>query len=950
MSVRILSPEELEEILQELTRQLTCLGSNILDGSNHYNFQNFAYDPSEAADIGEEGAVNHTLEVILAPKGRGKGIEFKEKGPGLMAVVDVLRYYNKKYEGNAVLQKWVRDLLDAAIKSGEAVICNENNIPVDPVLVDSTNTVTKRKQASPDEAEGQNKIKRTKFDVPKNRGGRPGDPLLHKLRVPIPGPGKKFRCVGHSRGCRVEWEKQSAFRSRVFKHAHNCHFVPDSLKREVSGQLQNRSLGHYFEKKHEVTDSKNDQTTSSETQKTGDLKYLVEESGCVQLIKKINFAVLKLICTCGIPPSIVDRQEWKELLCVANPKYDPPSSKTFTDSLIPSEHAFVKCKQLEHLQSRENLTISFNGGTTAGLQSIYMVHVITPEHRAFLVEGSEASTVSHTSQHLFDVLNSVIKTIGPERFRGITSDNTGNTTVARKLIREAYPWIIILPDPCHRLNLLCKDIGKIDAFKEIIAQVQRVVKYFHKSTNSTSTLKLKRRELGISQGIKSVGKTRFGTIYYAALSIERNYGALVELFKGGDIKASEIAPYFVPGFTASAFSFGLQRLTMVLSPMAKSITCLESSHSTVADVYLFWLAVTADIHFMLSQDGLATSDSEKIRRAVNRRFNQMVNEAPSDVYITGFVLDPRFRNVHIMQDLNPLEIPKIKIGPRDSTGKPAKSNETLPPTLVRVGNFLLSMLREHYRSLNKDIAGLKQADARLRLPRQILEYKKCDYPFNMRFKKNSTAGDWWAKLDKNPDAQPLAKLARSLFEVLPNSMCDERTASTFTWLNSPLRNKQDSSTLARMTTIREWYRFNPENRPDPFCPTVKFCNMTELLFRDKVSSSPPPVSLEKHRETCDSSSEEIVFDAQDVDFDNFVEENDNDNDDDAKDNIYKYAADKLDLASQINLACPVLRDVLSDKGVDSRILEMSANVDKTDERCSGEDSDDLEDDTLWKMD
>ncbi|KAL5476441.1 hypothetical protein ACEPAI_3446 [Sanghuangporus weigelae] len=298
------------------------------------------------------------------------------------------------------------------------------------------------------------------------------------------------------------------------------------------------------------------------------------------------------------------------------------------------------------------------------------------------------------------------------------------------------------------------DIGKIDAFKEIIAQVQHVVKYFHKSTNGTSTLKLKWR----------------------------------------------------------------------------------------------------------------------------------------------FVLDPRFRNVHVMQDLNLLEIPKIKIGPRDSTGKPAKSNEKLPPTL------------------------------------------------------NFTAGEWWAKLDKNPDAQPLTKLAHSLFEILPNSMCDEHTASTFTWLNSPLRNKQDVSTLMRMTMIREWYRFNPENHPDPFHPTVKFCDMTELLFQDKVSSSPLPGSLGKHHEMSDSSSEEIVFDAQDVDFNNFVKENDNDNEDDAKDSIYKYAADKLDLESQINLACLVLRDVLSDKGLDSHILEMSANVDEADEEYSGEDSDDLEDDTLWKLD
>jgi hypothetical protein len=32
---------------------------------------------------------------------------------------------------------------------------------------------------------------------------------------------------------------------------------------------------------------------------------------------------------------------------------------------------------------------------------------------------------------------------------------------------------------------------------------------------------------------------------------------------------------------------------------------------------------------------------EKIRRICNYRFNQMINDAPSDVYITGFFLHPR---------------------------------------------------------------------------------------------------------------------------------------------------------------------------------------------------------------------------------------------------------------------------------------------------------------------
>jgi hypothetical protein len=95
-------------------------------------------------------------------------------------------------------------------------------------------------------------------------------------------------------------------------------------------------------------------------------------------------------------------------------------------------------------------------------------------------------------------------------------------------------------------------------------------------------------------------------------------------------------------FATDKFEVELRQLLTVLAPIAKAITCLESTHSTVSDVYLFWLAVTATIHQIITEDitGLPTEVTEEIQRAVNYRFDQMVNDAPSDVYFTGFLLDP----------------------------------------------------------------------------------------------------------------------------------------------------------------------------------------------------------------------------------------------------------------------------------------------------------------------
>jgi len=91
------------------------------------------------------------------------------------------------------------------------------------------------------------------------------------------------------------------------------------------------------------------------------------------------------------------------------------------------------------------------------------------------------------------------------------------------------------------------------------------------------------------------------------------------------------------------FEMELSQFLTVLAPIAKAITCMESTQSNASDVYVFWLAVTATIHQIITDDitGLPSVVMEDIRKAVNFRFNQMINDAPDDVYHTGFMLDPR---------------------------------------------------------------------------------------------------------------------------------------------------------------------------------------------------------------------------------------------------------------------------------------------------------------------
>lgn len=118
MEVSLLPLDEVDKRLHNLRDLLQNLPPTVPTSSVWYNFQKYTPDPEKVDRYGsEESAVNQALEVILCPGGRGSLIRFKERGPGLVAVVDVLKKYIHAFPNSEMLQKWIFDLTEAAVAS-----------------------------------------------------------------------------------------------------------------------------------------------------------------------------------------------------------------------------------------------------------------------------------------------------------------------------------------------------------------------------------------------------------------------------------------------------------------------------------------------------------------------------------------------------------------------------------------------------------------------------------------------------------------------------------------------------------------------------------------------------------------------------------------------------------------------------------------------------------------
>lgn len=61
----------------------------------------------------------------------------------------------------------------------------------------------------------------------------------------------------------------------------------------------------------------------------------------------------------------------------------------------------------------------------------------------------------------------VLYNFGPERVGSFSSDNTGNTRVARLILHQRLPRTLNLPDPDHHINNTWKEIAELEYFSSV---------------------------------------------------------------------------------------------------------------------------------------------------------------------------------------------------------------------------------------------------------------------------------------------------------------------------------------------------------------------------------------------------------------------------------------------------------------------------------------------------
>ncbi|KAJ8585242.1 hypothetical protein M405DRAFT_865549 [Rhizopogon salebrosus TDB-379] len=430
----------------------------------------------------------------------------------------------------------------------------------------------------------------------------------------------------------------------------------------------------------------------------------------------------------------------------------------------------------------------------------------------------DASRLSHPAKYIVEALERVIENIW--NFCAATSDNTGNAKRARQLLCERYPHIINLQDACHLLNLAVKDICLLPEFEDVIQQVRTVLAHMSRSSYAMEHYDHKRAELGISRGLEAIGDSRFGTIYWAAVSVQRGlpaFQAMVEDINLG-IDIASLNDLFVPGGARLTFELELSRFLSVVGPWAKGTRCLEHEED-----------------FRKNEFRLKNHTIEGIRRIANARFDELINETPQmhDIYIASFVLNPVFRNAPVYKQANPVAIDSILLH-RNKDGTVTCASKPPLDMSMRTALSVQKNLQREYGDVydagkyaspkdemnrrNPALAHLTPAEALTRVQSQLKAYFRSEDPFNRKMRSNETPRDYWRAISKSQDelADVLPAIAVKLFSSVPISMADERTMI--------------------ILKIRQWHRYKPEAAIAAQKPLVRWRDMNATILGSRTSS------------------------------------------------------------------------------------------------------------------
>ncbi|XP_023770370.1 uncharacterized protein LOC111918993 [Lactuca sativa] len=270
------------------------------------------------------------------------------------------------------------------------------------------------------------------------------------------------------------------------------------------------------------------------------------------------------------------------------------------------------------------------------------------------ISSKECSNESHTSQYIYDYVESCIQQVGPDHVVQVVTDNATNNMGAAKLLQEKRPTIFWTSCAKHTINLMLKGISGLPRFKKVLDQAKKltIFIYAHHKTLAMMRNHTKKREI-IRPGV-----TRFASAFLTLQSLSEKKEQLKNMFSSNEwveeCKFSGTPKGRASYGTVTSLQFwaGVTQCLKVFSPLVKVLRMVDADWKpSMGFVY-------GELKVAKEEIVKALGGNEKAYKPIIDIINhKMKGRLDSKLHLTTYLLNPyyHYKDSQLQHDPNVMD-------------------------------------------------------------------------------------------------------------------------------------------------------------------------------------------------------------------------------------------------------------------------------------------------------
>ena len=201
----------------------------------------------------------------------------------------------------------------------------------------------------------------------------------------------------------------------------------------------------------------------------------------------LEFLLAQALFSAGVPFAFVENPLVIQFFNYLRPSFKLPNRKKIANKLLDKVYEEVKIQADEQISKATTLCMISDGWSNINRESVQNFVICTP--KPFFFDATFSGKESHTAEWVVNQITQQMDIIGIQKFSAVITDTASVMKAAWKIIEGKYSNIVCLGCNSHIINLLIRDILKIDEIKVVVNNAKMIVNYFRSHIQAVAKLK-----------------------------------------------------------------------------------------------------------------------------------------------------------------------------------------------------------------------------------------------------------------------------------------------------------------------------------------------------------------------------------------------------------------------------------------------------------------------------